>query len=291
MNSVGRYARQRVFLQSLLDGRLAGLGPILRNTTSLSATAVVTSGLGFFYWSLAARQAPPAAVGLAAAAVSASALLATVSMLGFGSLLIGEIAGRRDRENSLLVTALLAIGSFGALLGAAFGLLGPALMPEFEPIGGVLFVCLFAIAVVTTAVGQLLDQISVAVLRGELQLGRNTLFSVGKLAALAVVRPLLQADRGMLIFAVWPLANLVSIIAVGGFMGWRPIGVGLGRPRLQLLRRMGGAALSHHAVNLSLQAPALILPVLVAALLSTTANAYFYTAWMVASVAFLPQTA
>lgn len=52
------------------------------------------------------------------------------------------------------------------------------------------------------------------------------------------------------------------------------------RPRWQLLRRLGPAALQHHMLNLTLQAPSLILPVLVTVLLSAKANAWFYVSWM-----------
>ena len=292
MPAIGKYARLAPFQEALLRGPLVGLGAILGNTSSLSATAVVTSALGFLFWSLAAREASPAAVGLAAAAVSASALLATVSMLGFGTLLIGEVAAGRDRDHSLFTTSLLVVGVCGTLLGAAFGILGPALIPELRPFsGGLLISAVFAVAVGGTAIGQLLDQVMVALLRAELQLGRNTLYSLGKLAALALASGLLNNDPGTLIFAVWPLGNLLSLVALGAFLVWRPIGIGLARPRLQLLRHVGWAALTHHLVNMALQAPSLVLPILVALMLSTTANAYFYTAWMIAAIAVLPQTA
>jgi O-antigen/teichoic acid export membrane protein len=288
----GRYARVGPAQAALLRGPLAGLGAILGSTSSLSATALITSALGFLFWSLAAREAPPAAVGLAAAAVSASVLLATMSMFGFGTLLIGEIAAGRDCDHSLLTTSLLVVAACGTAVGVAFGALGPGLVPELRPFsGGFLFSAVFAVAVGTTAVGQLFDQVVVALLRAELQLGRNTLYSLTKLAALAAASPMLINDPGIIIFAVWPLGNLLSIVGVAIFMVWRPVGMGLGRPRLGLLRHVGAAALNHHVLNLALQAPALVLPVLVAVSLSTTANAYFYTAWMVATVAFLPQTA
>jgi O-antigen/teichoic acid export membrane protein len=64
----------------------------------------------------------------------------------------------------------------------------------------------------------------------------------------------------------------------------------VGPPRRSVLRGLGGLAFSHHSLNLAIQMPALVLPVVVTALLSAEQNAYFYTAWMVASVAGLPQT-
>jgi hypothetical protein len=150
-------------------------------------------------------------------------------------------------------------------------------------------VVLFALAVGGTPVALILDQVLVGRLRGEVQLIRNSIFAVGKLVALAVAAALTLPHDAIMIFATWPLANLVSLAIILRTRRLRQV-VTLGRPRISMLRRLGGAALEHHALNLSVQLPSLILPVLVTAQLSATANAYFYTAWMVASVAFLPQT-
>src|SRR5260370_41254678 len=48
---------------------------------------------------------------------------------------------------------------------------------------------------------------------------------------------------------------------------------------------LGLAALKHPALNFTLDAPALILPVLVTVLLSAKTNAWFYVSWRLASVA------
>ena len=62
-------------------------------------------------------------------------------------------------------------------------------------------------------------------------------------------------------------------------------------PRLGLLRGLGRPALAHHALNVVLHFPQYSLPLLVTAMLSATMNAYFYVAWMIASVAYLGPTA
>ncbi len=53
-----------------------------------------------------------------------------------------------------------------------------------------------------------------------------------------------------------------------------------------MLWKLGPAALQHHALNLILRAPGLILPVLVTILLSVTMNAWFYVAFMIANFIF-----
>jgi hypothetical protein len=71
---------------------------MLANTTSLVGTSLLTLPLGFVYWWLAAHRYPTESVGVASAAVSAMLLLATVSVLGFGTLLIGELPRKRTRR-------------------------------------------------------------------------------------------------------------------------------------------------------------------------------------------------
>jgi O-antigen/teichoic acid export membrane protein len=63
------------------------------------------------------------------------------------------------------------------------------------------------------------------------------------------------------------------------------------RPEWALIRKLGRVALGHQALNLALQSPRLMLPVLVTVLLSAAANAHFYVAWMIAGFVFLaPQS-
>jgi O-antigen/teichoic acid export membrane protein len=57
-------------------------------------------------------------------------------------------------------------------------------------------------------------------------------------------------------------------------------------PQWKLLWKLGPAALQHHVLNLILRAPALVLPVLVAILLSVTMNAWFYVALMISNFIF-----
>ena len=52
------------------------------------------------------------------------------------------------------------------------------------------------------------------------------------------------------------------------------------------MRRLGLASLQHHSLNLILQAPAQLLPLLVTILLSAKMNAWFYIASMIANFVF-----
>ena len=53
-------------------------------------------------------------------------------------------------------------------------------------------------------------------------------------------------------------------------------------PDADVLRHLGRGMFQHHALNLAILAPSLVLPVVVATTLSATAAGYFYVAWMIA---------
>ena len=254
---------------------------ILANSSALVSTTLVTSLLGAAYWWVAARAFTPDAVGLAGAAVSVMTLLATFGLLGLGTLLMGELPRRRHEAGSLITTALLAAGIAGAVLGLAFSLVAPRLSTQLDPLGGH-NALLFAGGVSLTAVGLVLDQALVGLLRGGLQLSRNAVLGVAKLGALAVTPLLVGGGHGMAIYATWVVGSAVSLAAVL-LLGDRGLpNVGSWRPRPSVLQELRGAAVGHHLFNLALQAPGLALPMLVAALLSTETNAAFFIAWMVA---------
>ncbi len=262
---------------------------ILFNAGSLVGATAITSLLGFVYWWVAARSFQPEAVGLASATISVMTLLGSIAIVGFGTLLLGELPLQRGRETSLISTALIVVGTVGGLLGLAFALLAPHLFNGFQAVGaGIESSALFASGVSLTAITFVLDDALIGLFRGGLQLWRNALFAVIKLAALLAASLLvsrLSHVTGMTIYATWTIGNACSLAALAGYVlvkrGWA------GRnylPRWDLLRKLGRSALKHHLLNVTLQAPALILPVLVTVLLSATVNASFYVSWNLASI-------
>lgn len=261
---------------------------IIENASTLVGTAAVTSGLGVVYWWLAARQFSTGAVGSASAAIASMTLFGTIGMLGFGTFLMGELPKRRGAEGSLISSGIIASGVSSLLLGILFASLAPLISPNLGFLrASVLSVLTFGAGVALTGVTLVLDQAMIGLLRGRLQLARNTVFAAGKLVVLGGVSVLLADRSGLSIYATWAIGNAVSLLFLVAFTvrhltAWEQY-----RPRWQEIRGIGGSALSHHALNLSLQAPTLGLPLLVAALISIQANGIFYIAWMVSGLVFV----
>jgi len=271
----------------------AGNGSLISNALSMLGAAVVTSGFGAAFWLLAARLFPGAAVGFAGASISAMTLLGNAGMLGLGTLLIGELPRQPGEETGLIATALVATGVAGAGLGILFVLTAPIISHNFSPLAaGIATAGLFMVGVALTSITAVLDQALIGLLRGSLQFGRNAVFAATKLGALVAVGTWLGRGTGnaqwLTIYATWLFGNVASLLVLIGFLVLRGGGSSLRRSRARrdMLRRFGVSALRHHWLNLALQAPGFALPLVVTALLSSTENAYFYVASMVASLVF-----
>ncbi len=261
---------------------------MLLNTGSLIGTMLVTSGLGFAFWWLAARRFSTEAVGLASAATSAMMLLSTVCMLGLGTLLITELPRNRGQEGSWISFAVILVGGVSLVVGMVFALLAPLVSKDLQPLGAnIAHMLLFAAGVSLSAITVVLDQAVIGLLRGGLQFWRNTLFTVAKLVMLALASVWFAQRTGMSIYAAWMLGNVVSLIPLVIFALIKS-GGSLKRyvPQWGILRKFGTAAIQHHILNLIIQAPTQMLPLLVTILLSVQVNAWFYVSSMMANFVF-----
>lgn len=266
----------------------SGYVEIVRNVVSLVSTTGVTSVLGAVYWAIAARNFAPAAVGVAAAAISAMTLLSTISVLGFGSSLTTEFPRHPGREATLIGTAVAASGVFGIILGMSFALLTPWLFTNLRPlVDSPIGAPLFAIGVALTAVAFVVDQALIGLLRTNIQFLRNLLFGVLKLALLYVCGVWLIGVTGITIYATWAVGVAVSLVALMFLALFTRRRLRKFLPDLRLLHGIGRNALQHHYLNLALQIPGLTLPLIVTGVLSAQLNAAFYIAWMIAGLVYI----
>jgi O-antigen/teichoic acid export membrane protein len=256
---------------------------LLANAGAMIGTTVVTSLLGVAFWWLAAHDFSQDAVGVAAAAIGAMTLLGFIATLGLGTLLMGELPRRESGHRSLINAALALTALVGAVLGILFGLIAPLLSANFSPLDdGWLQLGTFAAGVALTALAFVLDQALIGLLYGALQLRRNTVFSLVKFVALIPIAAFVSTAGAAWIYGAWAAGIAISLLVLHRF--YRERGDDPLRPNFGQLNTMRGSAASHHAFNLALQIPALLLPVLVVGLVSAAANASFYIAWMISGL-------
>ncbi len=261
---------------------------ILFNAGSLTGTMAINAALGFAYWWLAARLFAPAAVGLASAAISAMLLLGNAGMLGLGTLLLGVLPKSRGHEGELISLGTASAALAGGILGVGLAVISPWVAEDLGVLAGNIgHVALFGLGVALTSAALVLDQALIGLSRGMAQLRRNVTFALGKLVLLLLVGGWLGAGSGLIIYATW-VAGIV--LSFGAIMRATPINLARVNPRRawQLIRDLGRAAMAHHVLNLVLQAPGLMLPLIVTAILSAEVNAGFYVAWMFVGLVFVP---
>ncbi len=262
---------------------LRGHLDLFLNAGSLMATTVVTSLFGFAYWWVAARTAPAEAVGQASAAVSAMTLIGTIGMFGMGTMLISDLGGLKGRRWDLISTCLLVAGSAATAGGLVYVALAHLAIPGLRSaLGGTAATVLLVAGIALNAMTLVLDEALVGLLQGPLQLMRNFWFSLIKLVAAG--RAGAAADRAERWGTAAHLGGRHG--AVGGDPGRVAAPPRHGRlapPGLALLRGRGRATFDHNLLNLATYLPRAALPLVVTAVLSASANAAFYTAFMVLS--------
>ncbi len=262
---------------------------LARNSVLIMASTVGTSGLGYLFWMLAARELPRSAVGAATALISAATVVSMVSNLGVGHMFIQRLPAAAATEWSRIVSAGLLLGcvsTTGAALAAA--LLLPRLAGNFAFLGGLAGAGgLIATAVALTA-STLLDYVFVAHRASHGMLGRNLALAVGKVLALGGLTAA-GLDGAAAVLLAWTVPSS----AVTAYTIWRSLprlraglslaAAGIGAELGHIRRSLTG----HHLINLAQAGPAALVPVLVTARLGATENAHFYVAWMTASVLFM----
>jgi len=263
---------------------------LVRNSMYMMGTTMVTAGLGYLYWIVAARLYAPDDVGLASALIAAMTLTSSLSSLGVGATLVQLLPGcSSGRLWSLALNAGLAVGGgAGLIAGVVVVALLPLISPSFRVVhqnvgyGGT-----FVLGVALWTIAGLLDSTFVAERAAGNMFMRNALFAVLKIPLL--LAPLLLVGLGSLgIFGSWTLATAFSVL--GGFALVRRLRRGY-RPGLRDIARqipaLRASLAGNHLINLGGVAPMYLLPVFVTARLSPADNAYFYTTWMMGSLFFM----
>jgi O-antigen/teichoic acid export membrane protein len=257
------------------------------NAGAVALGTLANGGLGFVYWWVSARFFTPSAVGLASAEISLIGLLSLGAELGLGTLLQGEIPRRRRLAPHLVSAALLVALASSFALGLVYLVVTAVLarnMGGASIFMGTRLLVVISVAVQTASV--VLDSALVGMLSGSLRLLRNLLFAGLKLLfVIGAVALLIPGDWQLnTIIGSWVVAQAAACFGIAAIARLRGARIWY-RPRFEPLRRLFGVSLWHYALNVVAAAPSLVLPVIIASVLSPEQNAPFYAAWMLLSLA------
>lgn len=253
-------------------------GSFIQNTGSLIATTLLTSGLGFVYWWIAARLFTAEAVGLSAALTSSMLMLGNIGRLGLDNFLISELPKRGKLAPRLLISSLWLSGGVALAFGLSFAWLSPFFAKDVHSYFDVWSNTLsFALGVALTSLSMVLDKALIAYMWGSTQLWRNILFSVLKILFLFMVAWIFIGLGDAGIINSWILANLISLAFVFGLLARR-----LELPALPHKSAFNGLGLNifnHYFLDIAQSAHALIMPLLSVSLFGASLSGAFYVAW------------
>ena len=251
---------------------------LFKNSGALTIGTGTAAILGFIYWWVAARSFSPEVIGTASAFISLIGFIGLIGECGIGTLLTGEIVQQRlEHSHGLISAAVIA----SLLLSLAFGgialaLSGIASGTTLRPRGFDYFWVLIGCGL--SGLSLVVDKTFVGMLQAGFQMLRQFLFSTVKLGLVVLAALWMSSDTAILIS--WVAGMAASLILVELFM--RRTGQSfIYRPDFKLLYTLRRKAAHHYMLDVSAHAPILIMPYLVAVMLSPAANAVFTVTWMV----------
>jgi hypothetical protein len=211
-----------------------------------------------------------------------------MGLVGLGTLSIAELSVDKTRVRSLVAATSIVAGTVSAVAAVVTALVLSHTNSNLRPtLGGILPLLVFVAVAGTLSAAMVTDDACIGMLRGEIQLTRNTLFAAVKLLLLPAAIYAWHGS-GEQVMAVWLVGTVVSL-----GLAYRKIGrvarEDSWRPNFANLLEKRGLIWSHHFLNVAVVAPRTVAPIVVAALVSPVANAGFYTAVLITNfVSIIP---
>jgi len=257
--------------------------PLYSNAFYLMLYTTVMAFCGFFFWMVVARYYAESEVGFSSAIISAISLLTIISLVGLNTSLI-RFLPHSDKPQELMnscytLSGLVSIVVAGIFI-AGLGFWSPALVFIKQ---NVIFIAAFIIFTLLWTLSSLVGSTFIGRRRAVFALFKNTIYSVLKIP-LPILFVLFFRTFG--IVASWGIATAVAVaVALLLFLpkvqnDYKPV------PTLKpsIIRGMWRYSAGNYLANLLSASPAFVLPLMVVNLLGAEQNAYFYIAWMIASL-------
>lgn len=271
------------------SGRVASLWAfvrtdrMLRNSLYLILNMGVQAALGFGFWIIAARYFSTASIGQASSLISASTLISFSGLLGLNTALVKYLPVSHER-NRLVTAGLAIVASCSALVAIVYVILMPIIS---KPISFVAHSLPLAIGfVVLTAFGGInLLTDSVFIAAGKSNYTAVVDGMIGGVAKLALI--VVLAGTGA--YGVFGAATGGFVAAAAGslwlmfwILRWRPAFGGFGRILKPILNFSG----MNYVGNILNLLPTLIVPLIVLTKVGSSAAAYYYVSFQLASLLY-----
>ena len=260
---------------------------LYKNAFFLVLNSVIMSVLGFFFWTINARNFDSKDVGLALTLISSMSLIANISILGFDDALI-KFLGNSSKKDVKINSIYVLCGLTSLLVSILFLIFIKTLAPNLSILTENLFyVILFVVFTFFWTFFVLTDGVFIALRDSKYVLVKNSIFSVLKL-----IFPFLLLSLGYLgIFTSWTTSALIAFLFILLILPKRFEY----RPKIRfdyhVIKEMFLFSFSNYIMRILMSAPGLLLPLLITNFLSAEKTAYFYIAWMMSEfLAVIPNS-
>jgi O-antigen/teichoic acid export membrane protein len=254
--------------------------PLYRNSIALMLNTGMASVFNFLFWMIAGHTVSAKDIGLATAAISAAAMLVTISRFGLDAGLIRYIPQSRDRSGFYNATILIIV--LVSVVIAIIFLLG---LNKFSSALVFLreqkFLIVFIGYILITAVCNMQGTALVAVRKADLSLLQSS--------ALAIRIPLLWAfsSLGLLgIIASMDLAYLAMMIVGVIMLYYLNVSSNMDFS-FKDVRNSFGFSLGNYIAAIFLSAPITLMPIIIVNAVGANEGAYFYIAYSIATFLFM----
>jgi O-antigen/teichoic acid export membrane protein len=256
---------------------------LVRNSLYLMLNAGLQAALGFMFWVIMARLFSTGDVGRASSLVSATALIAFLSLFGLNSTLVRFLPTSKDRD-ALITAAVVLVAVCGAGFGLIYLLLTPVLAPrlafvEHRPAMVAGFVLLTSVA----AVNLLTDAVFIASRKASYcALTDGAVNGITKIASGLILAG--TGAYGLFCASAAGLATaaVVSLVLIVTALRWRP---SLTRS-FRTLKPLLHFSSANYAANICMMLPALVIPLIVLDRLGASAAAYYFVAFQIATLLY-----
>lgn len=239
--------------------------------------------LGFFFWIIVARSFISSEVGIATTMLSASSLLALLSLCGFDTVFVRYLPRNRKKRSDYINSGLWLSALISIFLSLLFCTLINLISPRLSFIDkSPLYITVFVMFTILSSWNVLTNAIFIAYRRSSLVLVTNVIFSIIKICLPIIFHKGSSFD----IFGVVFIALAIDI----AMCIWLMIYYFDYKPRLKIysniLRELKRYALSVYAASILNLLPDSILPIIVINRLGASAAAYFYIGFTIANLLY-----
>lgn len=275
MNIISSRQRLRQFLAT----------PLYSNALHLITSNTAVALLGFIFWVIVARFYTEAEVGYSSAIISATTLVAMLGLVGLDTSLI-RFLPQSEKPQQLINSSFTLATLISLVIASIFVVTVDFWSPSLNFIKGnatfsVVFIAIAALYTLMCLIGATF----IAKRKARLVLLTNLIASFLKIP-LPILFALFFHSFG--IVSSWGLALGIAV-AISLFLflpklqsHYRPV------PTLNLssIKHMWAYSGGNYLASLLAAAPSMVLPIMIVNLLGPEQNAYFYIAWVMATLLF-----